>query len=142
MKKTSVIIVILIIAVMIVGAVGIVPLAVFKSCTDFYKVSISNPNSEYMRDVKGIVNNEALSDSIKADVKQMYNTTSDVFSKIRISYFWVAAYLILAISVFLIAVGIYFIKTESCKNYVGTSFIVSAGMLLAFTVIIGFFLYK
>ncbi len=142
MKKTSVMLVVLIIAIVIVAAIGIVPLAFFKSSTDLYKSNIVSGNSEYQVNLKNIASNSALSDNIKGDIVSMYNTTDEVFVTARTSYFWAIAYLVMAISVLLIAVGIYFIKNEGCKNYVGTSFIVAACMLLAFLAIIGFCLLK
>lgn len=142
MKKTSVMLVVLIIAIIIVGAVGIIPLSLFKSSSDLYVSNIGSAESQYQINLKNISGNNVLSDNIKGDIVSMYNSAEEVFVTSRVSYFLAIAYLVVAISVLLIAVGIYFIKNEACKNYVGTSFIVAACMLLAFLAIIGFFILK
>ena len=142
MKKMSVILVAMLIALIIVGVIGVVPLAIYSSANNFYNETIVDQASEYQKDLKGIASNEMLSKSLRNDVSNMYNVTDQVFLKVRVANFWMATYLVIAIVVLLIAVGVFFIKKEGCKNYVGTAFIMAACMLLAFNAIIGFFILK
>ena len=139
MKKTSVILVVLLIALIIVGAVGMVPFALFCTAIQNIGDAVVEPSSTYQISYKNLVNNTSLSDNVKAEVINMYNTTDELVNVATFGMFWIFAVLVLVISVILIVIGIYFIKNENCKNYIGTALIVAACILLAFTAILTFF---
>ena len=98
--------------------------------------------SEYQTNLSQIVNNTGISDTIKNNARNMNKTVIETLDYIAAEDFKVSCYFIIVIAIMLVIFGVYFIKNENCKNYVGTALIVAACILLAFTAIIGFSVLK
>ena len=137
MKKATVILMVIVIALVIVSAIGLIPLAMYVTSVNS---SLNNmaEGSSYDVSLNNITNNIGISDVMKQNANNMNKIAKQTMEHLIKSDFKVAFYFIIVIAIMLVMFGVYFIKNENCKNYVGTALIVSACILLAFTFIIGF----
>ena len=135
MKKTSVIMIIILFALVLAIAVGIIPFAMISNSIN---TASTSKTDAYMSAYNDLINNTSISDGLKKDAVVMNGTMEIALLNVFKSECGIIVYLLVAISVIFILFGVYFIKNKECKNYIGTIFIVAACILLAFTAIIGF----
>ena len=135
MKKTSVILIIVLFALVLVMAIGVIPYAML---TNSINLANSSKTEAYNYAYAELVNNTSISEGLQQDAKVMDKTMGVSLHNVLKSECGIIIYLLVVISVIFILFGVYFIRNKESKNYIGTIFIVAACILLAFTAILGF----
>ncbi|MBR1884345.1 MAG: hypothetical protein IJ809_05390 [Clostridia bacterium] len=139
MKKATVIIIVILLALTIVAAIGLIPYAM---SINSLKNATNAKSGEYELVYNNLINNNYISDSVKDDVRTM-NTSFDTSINAALkSEFTIIMYLMAVISLILILVGVYVVKSPDGKNYIGTVFVVAGCILLAFVAIFGYYILK
>ena len=139
MKKSSVVLFIVVFALIIAAAACILPIAMVSNSV---KISKNIEIDEYNAAYREIAENNYISEDLKSDAVLMKTVANDTVRGILKSEMSVVLYLSAIIALVLILVGVYFIKNEGSKNYVGTAFIAAGCIILAVIAIFMFYVFK
>ena len=139
MKKSSIVIFIIVFALVIAAAACILPIAMVSNS---FKLSKNIEIDEYNAAYREIAENNYISEDLKSDAVLMKTIANDTVRDIVKSEISVVLYLSAIIALILILVGVYMVKNESSKNYIGTALIVAGCIILAVVAIFMFYVFR